>query len=121
MEDIVKARMKFGEGGRCVTCGAPTDSVSIRCGLCLDKAYLADELLFARNWLGRYPEEKIELAHDAAKEVHLVCFHCRNIGWCGAKLTQLKLKRKSITAGNFPSEGMCVACRGLYRDLECGR
>ena len=113
LQDVVRARGKYGRGGPCVDCGQPTDSVSTRCDGCLEASWVVDELEFAAGLLRDNPRHAIGLAHDRNGLVHLVLFRSPHLGWCGARVSQLPTKRVHTPPGLFPA-ATCPACLQAY-------
>lgn len=108
-------RAKYGRGPACVVCGEFTDSVSIRCHRCLDAARWADELGYTRDWLREHPRQRIEVGHDRKGVLHLVLLRLPHLGWCGARVTQVRANRLMAKPGMFP-EGMCPECLATYEE-----
>jgi hypothetical protein len=100
----------------CLVCGVPTMSLAIRCQACLEKSFLKEELQFAKEWLRLHPDVDIELAHDKGQLVHLVCLRTPALAWCGARVTQVRAKRRRVKRGGVP-EDICKSCFGSYVEI----
>lgn len=109
---------KFEPSKACLICGKPTRTAAVKCLPCLEAAYLAEELAYARAYVREHPGTRIELGYDRHKLVHLVLLRSpvRNLGWCGARVTQVKGKRTKVEPAKFP-EGICVKCRMAYQGV----
>lgn len=113
LPNSVAVDSKYEPSSPCLACGAPTMSLAIRCQKCLDKSFLQDEMVFAKEWLRLHPDIDIGLAHDKQGVVHLVCFRTKALGWCGAKVSQAQKKRVYTKRGEVP-ESICKACYSRY-------
>lgn len=116
------ADVKSAPSKSCEWCGEPTHTLAVRCLSCLGKVFLTEELIYTRTWLAEHPEMKITLAHDKGRLLHLALFRpaVRNLGWCGAKLTQMQAKRVKVAprAGEvFPPE-LCLVCHATYKGMK---
>ena len=79
----------------------------------MEKAYHADELVYAHDWLRLHPKVAIELAHDKHKLVHLVLFRSPQLAWCGAHVTEVRSRRVRTQREHFPV-GVCGQCLTAY-------
>lgn len=119
---------KYVPSKLCTSCGLPTRTASLYCLRCLWAQYLKEELDFTRAYLRGHPGLEIELGHDEKKLVHLVLFRSsvRHLGWCGAKVTQVKAKRlmARYVGGKFlPTKPetlapeICAQCLAAYEAM----
>src|SRR5215813_495473 len=117
-KELMKVRQQYGHGGPyCLICGRATNSVSVKCEACMEKALVAEELEYVRDCLRMQPNPAIELAHDKRRLVHLVLFRSPKLVWCGAPVTQKKSERRTAKPGAF-ADGLC---NGLFPMDLCNR
>lgn len=121
-KELLRSRERYGRGGRCVVCGKPTDSLSIKCVVCIGKAFVADAVASAGSWLKEQPRLPIWLAHDRRKIIHLVLFRASasHLGWCGARVTQRKSTRAMtrsdlLTMPGVPPKWLCGWCMQAFK------
>lgn len=118
-KQIASHRMKYahGDGGpRCKICGAPTDSIFLKCERCQEALFQTEELKHTADWLREHPNTKIEVAADKKKVLHLVMFRFMALAWCGKTLSQNREKRVRVEAGKFPP-GCCPQCLMVYEGM----
>lgn len=117
-QEVASHRVKYagaGGGPVCKICGAPTDSILLRCEACQEKLFLTEELRRTGEWLREHPETKLELATDKRKQVHIVVPRFAAMAWCGIKVTQQKERKREVRA-KFPP-GVCQDCLLAYEGL----
>jgi hypothetical protein len=122
---LIRADQKYMPSKLCVTCGLPTGSVAERCLHCLERAILAEELVYAREWFVQHPDWKLEVGHDKHRLTHLALLRARmrDHGWCGEKITQLRKTRVLIPMHlvlAFPPEivKVCSLCLETYKGMD---
>jgi hypothetical protein len=115
--NIILTDRKYEPSSKCVICGEPTLSVSVKCLGCLKRAYVFEEWAFARERLRLYPGEAIEVATDRRHLPHLVLWRSPKMAWCGAEVTQLRSKRARRAPKEFPPE-LCQRCLKKYEELR---
>jgi hypothetical protein len=116
LEDLLAHDYKFAPSRPCALCGKPTLSISLKCRRCLETLYVAEELAYAREQLRGRGEVLVELGHGPDRRLHLVLLRARELGWCGAQVTQLKSKREWVPQGKFPP-GVCGQCLQVYMEF----
>lgn len=112
--EINRQRMQYGvEGPFCVICRQPTDSVSVKCEICLERAYREELLERAEVRMRKHPDTEIELAADKKKRVHLTLFGSP-YAWCGTRLTDAKRKHRERRTRLLLPGGLCQECMAVY-------
>jgi hypothetical protein len=99
----------------CRHCGKPTNTVSLICAACANQEYLRQALEYAREVLTLQPQQAIEAGHSKDGVLHLALFSAKFMAWCGAELSEARIKRKRHPPDRFPSE-LCPACAAHYRE-----
>jgi hypothetical protein len=100
----------------CKICGAPTDSILLRCERCAESLFWMEEIRYTSEWLRAHPDTRIELVKDAKKVIHLAMFRFPAQAWCLKKLPQKRENRTTTPAGTFPP-GCCPACLLVYEGM----
>jgi hypothetical protein len=120
--DLLVADSKYAPSKLCTVCGQPTRLGVVKCMHCLQAVYLAEELVYTRQWLRDHRDQQLVVGHDKHKLIHLALLRTPllDVGWCGTKVTQKRdkrtlIKRHELTAA-MP-ERFCDACLAAWNRM----
>jgi hypothetical protein len=119
---------KYAASKKCTVCGLPTGNSSLKCIQCLQKAYLAEELAYTRQWLLGHLGALLVVGHDTHGILHVALLRksMLNTGWCGGHISQKRETRKQVKLGEFPAKlyettgtpvKVCGLCLGVWDQM----
>ena len=101
---LITQATKYVPSKPCTVCGLPTGTAALKCIHCLQKAILAEELAFTRQWLVDHPNTLLVVGHDKHDILHLALLRkpLLGVGWCGGHISQKRENRRQAKIGEFP-------------------